>query len=91
MDSRGCFLESDGCCTYLEDAVYEDVFIYIVGFLGQFHVNADFFAARKKRFCCYATLNKDKLLLKISFSLYNIKGFAFQFQDQCNKVGTNSI
>jgi len=50
MDSRGCFLESDGCCTYLEDAVYEDVFIYIVGFLGQFHVNADFFAARKNNF-----------------------------------------
>jgi len=28
----------------------EDLFIYIVEFLGQFHVNADFFAARKKDF-----------------------------------------
>jgi len=28
MDSSGCFLDS--CCTYLEDAVYDDLFIYIV-------------------------------------------------------------
>lgn len=33
----------DGCCTYLEDALYDDVFIYIVEFLGQFHVNAEIF------------------------------------------------
>jgi len=40
----------DACCTYLEDTIYEDVFIYIVEILGQFHVNADFFAARKNDF-----------------------------------------
>jgi len=40
-------------------------------------VNAGFFAAsEKERFCCYATLNKDKLLLKISFSLYNFERFS---------------
>lgn len=44
MDSSGCFLDGkEGCCTYLEDALLDDVFIYIVEFLGQFHVNAEIF------------------------------------------------
>jgi len=51
MDSSGCFLDGkDGCCTPLEDALYDNVFLYIVRFLGRFHVNADFFAAPKKDF-----------------------------------------